>query len=82
MLWVVVSLLTLVEDVLSEEDKEAQSHSQHVLRQPSLSLAENLEQTSSLYTVWPEALGKHFMCLFHHQGISMASIYVINSQVW
>ncbi|XP_026200571.1 neurturin [Anabas testudineus] len=54
MLWVVASLLTLVEDVFSEEDKEDQSHLQHVLKQPSLSLAENLEQDSSIYTAWPE----------------------------
>lgn len=60
MLWVVVSLLTLVEDVFSEEDKEAQSDPRGVLRQPSLS-AGNLEQVSSIYTAWPEALGKHVL---------------------
>lgn len=75
-------MLTLVEDVFSEEDKEDQSHLQHVLKQPSLSLAENLEQDSSIYTAWPEGFGKYFMFLFHQQGISMASIYVIHNTVW
>lgn len=81
-LWVVASLLTLVEDVFSEEDKEVQSDLQRVLRQSPMSLsAENLEQDSSIYTVWPEAFGKHFMILFHQQGISMASTCMMNSKV-
>ncbi|XP_029285399.1 artemin [Cottoperca gobio] len=56
MLWVVASLLTLVEDVLSEEDnKEAQSDL-HVFRLPILSPAEDLEQASRVHTPWPKAL--------------------------
>lgn len=59
MLWMVASLLTLVEDVFSEEDnKEAQSDIQHVLRQSSWSPAEALEQDSSVHTPWPDAYGK------------------------
>ena len=53
------SLLTLVEDVFSEEDnKEEQSEIQHVLRQPSWSPAEDLEQDSSVHTSWSDAFGK------------------------
>ncbi|KAM9383624.1 uncharacterized protein artn [Pholidichthys leucotaenia] len=51
-LWVVVSLLTLVEDVFSEEDKEAQSDLQRDLRQSSWS---PVEQESSIQTSWPKA---------------------------
>nr|XP_020476564.1 artemin [Monopterus albus] len=50
------SLLTLVEDVFSEEgNKEAQSDLKRVLRQPSWFPAEYLEQESSIYMPWPEA---------------------------
>ncbi|XP_031731158.1 artemin [Anarrhichthys ocellatus] len=57
MLWVVASLLTLVEDVFSEEDnKEAQADLRRVLRQPSLSPAEDLEQDNRVHTPWPKAL--------------------------
>ncbi|XP_028444084.1 artemin isoform X2 [Perca flavescens] len=57
MLWVVASLLTLVEDVFSEEDsKEAQSDFHRVLRQPSLSPVEDLAQDSTVHTPWPKAL--------------------------
>ncbi|XP_034738309.1 glial cell line-derived neurotrophic factor [Etheostoma cragini] len=57
MLWVVASLLTLVEDVFSEEDsKEAQSDFHRVLRQPSLSPAEDLTQHSMVHEPWPKAL--------------------------
>ncbi|XP_037625215.1 neurturin [Sebastes umbrosus] len=57
MLWVVASLLTLVEDVFSEEDnKEAQSDLERVLSQPSVSPAENLEQDSRVHTPWHKAL--------------------------
>lgn len=68
MLWVVASLLTLVEDVFSEEDsKEAQADLQRVLRQPPWSPAEHLDQDSSIHTPWPEAVGKYFIFLFHQQ---------------
>lgn len=60
MLWVVASLLTLVEDVFSEEDsKETQADLQHVLRQPSWPPAEDLEKDGGVQTPWPEALGKY-----------------------
>ncbi|XP_051233829.1 neurturin isoform X2 [Dicentrarchus labrax] len=56
MLWVVASLLTLVEDVFSEdENKEAQSDLQGVLRHPSWSPAEELEQ-GRVHTPWSEAV--------------------------
>ncbi|KAK2816001.1 hypothetical protein Q5P01_026468 [Channa striata] len=56
MLWVVASLLTLVEDAFSEEDnKEGQSDLQRVLKQPSWSPAESQEQESSVYTALHEA---------------------------
>ncbi|GLD65324.1 neurturin-like isoform X1 [Lates japonicus] len=49
----------LEEDVFSEEDnKEAQAHIQHVLRQSSWPPAEALEQDSSVHTPWPDAYGK------------------------
>ncbi|KAF3691371.1 Artemin Enovin Neublastin Precursor [Channa argus] len=55
-LWVVASLLTLVEDVFSKEDsKEARLDLQHVLKQPSWSPAENQEEDSSVYTALHEA---------------------------
>ncbi|XP_076581827.1 LOW QUALITY PROTEIN: uncharacterized protein artn [Chaetodon auriga] len=55
MLWVVASLLTMVEDVLSEEDnKESQSNLQSVFRQPSWSSAEDLEQEGSIHIPWSE----------------------------
>ncbi|KAI3368671.1 hypothetical protein L3Q82_025399, partial [Scortum barcoo] len=58
MLWVVATLLTLMEDVFSEEDnKDAQSDLQHALRQPSWSPADNMEQDSSIHTSWSEAIG-------------------------
>uniref|UniRef100_UPI0037E85CDB neurturin n=1 Tax=Semicossyphus pulcher TaxID=241346 RepID=UPI0037E85CDB len=57
MLWVVASLLMLVDDVFSEEDnKEAQSDLQRVLRQPSWSPAEDPVQDRSFHTPWPEAI--------------------------
>lgn len=66
MLWVVASLLTLVEDVFSEEDnKDAESDLQHVFSQPSWSPAEELEQASSIHTPWPEAVGKYSIFLYH-----------------
>ncbi|XP_053286594.1 neurturin [Pleuronectes platessa] len=55
LLWVVASLLTLVEDVFSEDSKEAQSEIQRVLKQPSWSPAEDLEQDSSVHIPWPDA---------------------------
>ncbi|XP_071342884.1 neurturin [Trachinotus anak] len=56
MLWVVASLLTLVEDVFSEDNnKEARSDIQHVLQQLSWSPAEDLEQDSGVLTPWPDA---------------------------
>ncbi|KAM6938614.1 uncharacterized protein artn [Lycodopsis pacificus] len=56
-LWVVASLLTLVEDVFSEEDnKESQADLRRVLRQPSLSPAEDLEQDNRVHAPWPKAL--------------------------
>lgn len=59
MLWVVASLLTLVEDVFSEdENKEPQADLQGVLRQPSWSSVEYLKEDSSVHTSWPEAVGK------------------------
>ncbi|XP_070816182.1 neurturin [Chaetodon trifascialis] len=55
MLWVVASLLTLVEDVLSEEDnKESQSDLQSVFHQSSWSPAEDLEQEGSIHIPWTE----------------------------
>ncbi|KAE8293863.1 Artemin Precursor [Larimichthys crocea] len=57
MLWVVASLLTLVEDVFSEEDnKKVQSDVQHVFNQPSWSPAENPEQDGGIHAPWPEAV--------------------------
>ncbi|XP_070688211.1 artemin [Pempheris klunzingeri] len=63
MLWVVASLLTLVEDVFSEDgNKKALSdlvRDQRVLRQPSWSPAEeDLEQDNSIHKPWPEAVEK------------------------
>ncbi|XP_044054978.1 neurturin isoform X2 [Siniperca chuatsi] len=56
MLWVVASLLTMVEDVFSEDDnKEPQPDLQRVLRQP-WSPVEDLEQDSSVHTPWPDAV--------------------------
>ncbi|KAM9848938.1 uncharacterized protein artn [Aulostomus maculatus] len=56
MLWVVASLLTLVEDVFSEEDnKDSQSDLQHVLKQPPWLPAMDLEEDSGIHTQWPEA---------------------------
>lgn len=51
MLWVLASLLTLVEYVFSEEDKE----SQHVSSQPSWSPSED----GKTHTPWGQAAGKH-----------------------
>ncbi|XP_070765085.1 neurturin [Enoplosus armatus] len=57
MLWVVASLLTLVEDVFSEDDnKEPQSDLQRVLRQPSWSPAEDLKQDGSVNIPWSKAV--------------------------
>ncbi|CAJ1060171.1 neurturin [Xyrichtys novacula] len=57
MLWVVASLLMLVEDVFSEEEnKEAQSDLQRVHRQPVWSPADDSEQNRSFHTSWPEAI--------------------------
>ncbi|XP_047442396.1 neurturin isoform X2 [Mugil cephalus] len=57
MLWVVASLLMLVEDVFSERvNKEAQSDLQRVLRQSSWSPAEDPERDDSVHTSWPNAL--------------------------
>ncbi|XP_060884435.1 artemin [Labrus mixtus] len=51
----VASLLMLVEDVFSEEEnKEANLDLQRVLRHPSWSPAEDLEQDRRLHTPWPE----------------------------
>ncbi|XP_059197240.1 uncharacterized protein LOC131977813 [Centropristis striata] len=56
MLWVVASLLTLVEEVFSEEEnKEDQSDLQRILRQPSLYHAENMKQDNGLHTSWLKA---------------------------
>ncbi len=66
MLWVVASLLTLMEDVFSEEDnKDAQSDLQRALRQTSWSPADNLEHDSSIHTSWPKAVGKYLIVLLH-----------------
>ncbi|XP_023119136.1 neurturin [Amphiprion ocellaris] len=52
MLWVVASLLTLVEDVFSKEDnKEARSD----LQRSSWPPAQHLEQESSIHSPWPKA---------------------------
>ncbi|XP_040041076.1 uncharacterized protein artn [Gasterosteus aculeatus] len=57
MLWVVASLLILVEDVFSEEDnKKGQSDLRRVLGQPSSSSAEDLERDSRVHTHWLKAL--------------------------
>ncbi|XP_078025257.1 uncharacterized protein LOC117253759 [Epinephelus lanceolatus] len=56
MLWVMASLLTLVKDVFSEDNKEAHPDLQRVQRQPFLSPAEDLEQDSSVHAPWPQAL--------------------------
>lgn len=50
MLWVLASLLTLVEYVFSEEDKE----SQHVSSQPSWSPSED----ANAHAPWLQAAGK------------------------
>lgn len=61
MLWVVASLLTLVEDVFSEEDnKEAESELQRVFSRPSWSPTEELEQDSRIHTPWSGAVGEYF----------------------
>lgn len=57
MLWVLASLLTLVEYVFSEEDKE----SQHVSSQPSWSPSED----SNAHPPWHEAAGKQTHPLTH-----------------
>ncbi|KAG7513563.1 artemin isoform X2 [Solea senegalensis] len=55
MLWVMASLLTLVDDVFSDEDsKEAQSDVQRVLRQPSWSRTEDVGQDSNVHIPWPD----------------------------
>lgn len=60
MLWVLASLLTLVEDVLSEEDnKEAESDLHSVFRQPSWSPAGELEENRSIHTTWPEVVREY-----------------------
>lgn len=60
MLWVLASLLTLVEDVLSEEDnKEAESDLHSVFSQPSWSPAGELEEDRSIRTPWPEVLREY-----------------------
>nr|XP_046248840.1 neurturin [Scatophagus argus] len=57
MLWVMASLLILVEDVFSVADnKEAQSDLLRVFSQPSWSPAEDLEQDSNILTPWPEVV--------------------------
>ncbi|KAI9523910.1 hypothetical protein NQZ68_022542 [Dissostichus eleginoides] len=56
MLWVLASLLTLVEDVFSEEDNK-ESDLQHVLRLPSVSPAKDLDRGSRGHISWPGALG-------------------------
>lgn len=62
MLWVVATLLTVVEDVFSEKvNKEAQSDLQHVLRHSSWSPAEDLERDDSVHTSWPNAFGEYFI---------------------
>lgn len=72
MLWVVASLLTLVEDVFSEEDnKKVQSDVQHVFNQPSWSPAENPEQDGGIHAPWPEAVGKYFLLLFLQHGYNL-----------
>lgn len=54
-------MLTLVEDVFSEEDnKEAESELQRVFRRPSWSPTEGLEQDSRVHTPWPGAVGEYF----------------------
>lgn len=66
-------MLTLVEDVFSEEDnKEAQSDLQHVFNQSSWSPAQDLEQDSSIHTSWPD--GKYFIFFFNYQGANMVTV--------
>ncbi|KAK5930299.1 hypothetical protein CgunFtcFv8_026547 [Champsocephalus gunnari] len=55
MLWVLASLLTLVEDVFSEEDNK-ESDLQHVLRLPSVSPAKDLDRGHRGHISWPGAL--------------------------
>ncbi|KAL3046950.1 hypothetical protein OYC64_021219 [Pagothenia borchgrevinki] len=64
MLWVLASLLTLVEDVFSEEDNK-ESDLQHVLRLPSVSPAKDLDRGSRGHISWPGALGKYFNDFYH-----------------
>ena len=56
MLWVVASLLTLVEVFSVDDNKEAQSDIQRVFSQ-LWSSAEGLEQDRSIHTPWPQAVG-------------------------
>ncbi|XP_036971044.1 artemin isoform X2 [Acanthopagrus latus] len=55
MLWVVASLLTLVEVFSVDDNKEAQSDIQRVFSQ-LWSSAEGLEQDRSIHTPWPQAV--------------------------
>ncbi len=60
------SLLTLVEDVFSEEDSnEAQSDLQRVFSRPSWTPAQDVEQDSSIHTPWPHADGMYFIFSYH-----------------
>ncbi|KAM9831280.1 uncharacterized protein artn [Neosynchiropus ocellatus] len=55
MLWVVASLLTLVEDVLSEDDSnEAQQELRQVFRQPSWHSAQDPDHDGGTRIPWPE----------------------------
>lgn len=63
MLWVAASLLTLVEDVFSEEDsQEAQPDVLPALRQPSWPPDRNeLGQESAALPSWPDAFGESLL---------------------
>ncbi|XP_026178671.1 artemin isoform X2 [Mastacembelus armatus] len=61
------SLLTLAENVFSEDNKKAPTDHHHVFRQPSWSPAENLEQESSVYRYWPK--GFEMWSLMHREEI-------------
>lgn len=59
MLWLMATLLSLVDDVFSDEDiTEAHSDVQHVLRQPSLSSAEGQAVDSDVHLPWPDTFGE------------------------
>lgn len=59
MLWLMATLLSLVDDVFSDEDiTDAHSDVQHVLRQPSLPSAEGQVVDSDVHLPWPDTFGE------------------------